>query len=236
MAVLESACFNANSAITAWKAGADRIELCDNQDVGGTTPLMESLLAVKRHVSIPVFVMIRPRGGDFNYTDQEFEQMKADVETFKPVVDGFVLGILDANYENDVPRTSELVERARPLPCTFHRAFDETSDPLRAVEQVIATGCNAILSSGGAVNAVSGATTLRKLVHLVDGQITVIPGGGVRAKSLLDIHRIVQASVYHSSALANGSREPDPSEIKSMKLILSEDGSTQVAQVDSAGK
>lgn len=220
MALLETACFDAGHAVMAFNSGADRIELCDNREAGGTTPSLESLLSVKQHVSIPVFVMIRPRGGNFIYDQSEFEQMKAAIDEFKSAADGCVLGVLKEDSTVDIKRTSDLVQRAAPLPCTFHRAFDETRDLRRAFEDVIATGCDALLSSGGASNAVSGASMLRELVQLAKGRITVIPGGGVRARNLLELHGFTKAGVYHSSAIVDDRTEPDPNEIQRMKTLL----------------
>lgn len=220
MPLLEIACFSADSAIAAWNAGADRIELCDDREAGGTTPSYKAMLAVKQRISTPVFVMIRPRGGDFNYSESEFEQMKADIDAFKSKADGYVFGVLNGEKNVDITRTTELVRRAFPMPCTFHRAFDETRDPKQALEDVVASGCQAILSSGGALNAVLGASMLRELVQLAQGRITVIPGGGIRASNLLEMHVFIGASVYHSSGIANGHTEPDPSEIRHMKMLL----------------
>ena len=222
MALLEIACFSADNAIAAWNAGADRIELCDNGEAGGITPSLESLVTVKKHVNIPVFVMIRPRGGDFNYSDLEYARMKDDIDVFKSKADGCVFGILDKQDYVDIRRTTELVQKASPLPCTFHRAFDETRNQKQALEDVVTSGCHAILSSGGASTAVSGATVLRELVQLARGRVTVIPGGGIRVKSLLELYGFTRANVYHSSGLINGRTEPDPSEIRQMKMLLRE--------------
>jgi copper homeostasis protein len=234
MALLETACFSVDHALLAFNSGADRIELCDNREAGGTTPSLESLLSVKQNVSIPVFVMIRPRGGDFVYDQSEFERMKADIDQFKSTADGCVLGILDEDSTVDIARTADLVRRAAPLPCTFHRAFDETRDLRRAFEDVVTTGCLALLSSGGASNAVSGASMLRELVQLARGRITVIPGGGVRARNLLELHGFTKAGVYHSSALIDGRTEPDPNEIRRMKMLLREQPLAQLASIDLA--
>lgn len=232
MALLEIACFNIDHALHAFNSGADRIELCDNREAGGTTPSFESLQYVKRNVNIPVFVMIRPRGGDFNYDHDEFEQMKADIDRFKSTADGCVFGILNEDSTVDTVRTTELVQRAAPLPCTFHRAFDESLDLRTAFEDVVSTGCHAILSSGGASNAVSGASMLREMVRAAKGRITVIPGGGVRAKNLLELHGFTKAGAYHSSGLIAGRDDPDPNEIRRMKMLLREQPLAQLASID----
>lgn len=232
MALLEIACFSADHALRAFYSGADRIELCDDREAGGTTPSLEAVQTVKRNVTIPVFVMIRPRGGDFNYDDDEFKRMKGDIDRFRSLVDGFVLGILNDDATVDTARTTTLVQRASPLPCTFHRAFDETQDQRKAFEEVVATGCRAILSSGGASNAVLGATMLSELVQMAKGRITVIPGGGVRARNLLELHGHAKARAYHSSGIVNGCVDSDPNEIRRMKMLLREQPLAELASID----
>lgn len=219
-ALLEIACFDAESAITAWKAGADRIELCHGKDEGGTTPSLASIELVKQHVTIPVFVMIRPRGGDFTYSGEEFEQMKADIDRFKALVDGLVFGILDTDGEIDVARNSELVRRAVPLPCTFHRAFDEAKDLGRALESIVLAGCHAILSSGGEIDAEAGSVVLAGLVKQAGRRIQIVPGGGVRAKHVRWLRETTRARMFHSSGIPAGESEVDAGEIGRMKALL----------------
>jgi copper homeostasis protein len=221
--LLEIACFNPVSAQTACSAGADRIELCNNQHLGGTSPPLEWVQQVKRVVSTPIFVMIRPRGGDFYYSVSEFESMQADIAQFKPYVDGFVFGILSEDRRVDVLRTADLVQRASPLPCTFHRAFDEVADVEQALEDIAQTGCRTILSSGGAQNASQGKETLARLVQLAAGRIVLMPGGGVRASNLAGLCWSTRASAFHSAATPSGGEHADPSEIQAMKQILCAD-------------
>lgn len=222
MALLEICCFNVESAVVAWKAGADRIEFCQDQDVGGTTPSLDALIRVKQQVTIPVFVMIRPRGGNFVYSDPEFDRMQSDIDAFKSVADGFVFGILDRDGQIDVQRTIRLVMGAHPLPCTFHRAFDESADVYQALEDVVATGCQTILTSGAADDAPAGAHILAELVRRANRRITIMPGGGIRSQSLRDLDAATGATSYHSSALCNGQTEPVAAEIRSMKMLLHE--------------
>ena len=231
MALLEIACFSADHAVRAFNSGADRIELCNDREAGGTTPMFEDVQMVKHNVNIPVFVMIRPRGGDFNYDEDELERMKLDIDRFKTIADGFVFGVLKDDLTIDVTRTTHLARRAAPLPCTFHRAFDETTNQRAAFEDVVATGCQAVLSSGGAPNAVSGASKLRELVHLAQSRIVVIPGGGVRAKNLLELHEYTKAGAYHSSGIVDGLTEPDPNEIRHMKMLLREQPLAPLASI-----
>lgn len=219
-ALLEIACFDAESAITACKAGADRIELCHGKSEGGTTPSLNTVERVKRHVDISVFVMIRPRGGGFVYSDNEFAQMKDHIDRFKPLVDGFVFGLLDAGNNVDVKRIKELVARAAPLPCTFHRAFDETTDLRQALEAVISCGCSAILSSGGKHSAHVGVAALANLIQQAAGRINVIPGGGVRSSNIRDLQEATGARTFHSSGIPAGQSDVDIAEIVSMKEML----------------
>lgn len=222
MALLEVACFDPQHAILAYEAGADRIELCDDRDAGGTTPPLTWLTTVKNHVTVPVFVMIRPRGGDFHYTDKEFARMKAEIHGFKSIADGFVFGMLDAQRKVDVAKTAELVRLAHPLPCTFHRAFDETSDTFEAFEDVISAGFCAVLTSGGAPSALVGIRVLGQLVRMSRGRITVMPGGSVRTKNIAMVKGYSRANIFHSSAVLKGTEEPSPDEIRAMKRLLQE--------------
>ncbi|KAK0364589.1 hypothetical protein LTR02_007885 [Friedmanniomyces endolithicus] len=222
MALLEICCFAPESAILAYEAGADRIELCINREAGGTTPPVEWLAEVQRHVRIPVFVMIRPRAGDFTYSSAELDQMKRDIAVFKSQADGLVFGILDSEGRVDVVRTAELVKTAAPLPCTFHKAFDENLDLLEAFEDVLATGCSAILTSGGAPSALAGVRTLEALVHKSQQRLTIMPGGSVRGSNISRIRELTCAGIFHSSAVPEGATEPSASEVRQMKAILRE--------------
>ncbi len=219
MPFLEVACFTPGSALVPQAAGADRIELCVDKDAGGTTPPMEDLLRLKT-INIPIYVMIRPRGGDFVFSQPDFEQMKADIARFKPLVQGFVLGILDSSHKVDVLRTADLVSRAAPLPCTFHRAFDETNDPLAALEDVIASGCSAVLTSGGAAEASLGADLLAQLVGRAGGRIQILVGGGVRASNIDTLRTTTRAEGFHSSGIVDQGLVPDADEIRRMNVLL----------------
>lgn len=224
--MLEVACFNVASAVAAAENGADRIELCEDQAAGGTTPPPEWLTLVKARVSIPVFVMIRPRGGDFFYTGAEFALMRDQMEAFMSSADGFVFGLLSREKKVDSARTSELVRLAHPKPCTFHRAFDEVLDPYTALEDVISTGCRAILSSGGKPTALEGIKVLQELVREAGDRIVIIPGGGVRAANLAHIQSVTGAKVMHSSgcpsigSAMSSANMPDVQEIRDMVQLL----------------
>lgn len=218
--MLEIACFSANSAIAAAKFGADRVELCADYDAGGITPPVEWLSAIRTVTNIPVNVMIRPRGGDFNYTNTEFHQMQAEIATFKSLADGFVFGILNNCKEVDTTRTSQLVQLAAPLPCTFHRAIDETSNLHEAVEDVIECGCTSILTSGGVASAAQGTNKIANLQSDFGQRITLIVGGGVRRTNLKELKDITQVPWFHSAAIMKAGEEVDSEEVVSLKAII----------------
>lgn len=199
---LEIACFNAESIKIAQQSGADRIEFCAGYSLGGITPDFDILSEIKPEITIPVFVMIRPRGGNFVYDDVEFAQMKSDIKKFKAIADGFVFGILTSDSKIDTARNSELVQAAN-RPCTFHRAFDEVSDPDLALEEIIACGFQNILTSGGKGNAVDNIENLTELIRKASGRITIMPGGGIRENNIEDIAHST-AIWFHTAALSNG--------------------------------
>ena len=216
---IEIACFNPESAIVADLAGADRIELCDGYTEGGTTPEISVVRDVRSKVNTVLFVMIRPRGGDFCYSDAEFEQMKADIVLLKPFVDGFVFGMLNPDLTIDTMRNKILVDLAKPFPATFHRAFDQVDDPMTALEAVISCGFRAILTSGTKPNVTEGAAILKALVQKAADRITIMPGGGLRASNLTALHETVGAKYYHSSAITDRSEMADRAEIQALKQI-----------------
>jgi copper homeostasis protein len=222
MILLEVACFNVQSAIVASEAGANRIELCDNADVGGTTPPLKWLAELHGIVKVPINVMIRPRGAEFIYTEPEFQTMKDAINAFKStrMVSGFVFGVLKHDRTIDVERTAELVNLAAPLPCTFHRAFDETIDLAKALEDVIDCGIQSILTSGGASNAVHACETLAQLVKKADGRVVIMPGGGVRSTNIASLKEETNASAYHSSALLGSDSVANALEIGQMRMTV----------------
>jgi copper homeostasis protein len=217
MALLEVCCFSKESALLACSTGADRIELCDDRESGGITPPLEWVVTIKRLVKIPVFVMIRPRGGDFCYTEAEFETMKASIESRRPYASGFVFGVLKGDRKVDIKRTAELVRIAHPLPCTFHKAFDDTSSIFEALENVITTGCRGILTSGGHSTAHGGIETLAQLVRMSRLRISIMPGGSVRSGNIAILRAYTRAAIFHSSAVPTGATEPSAAEIKALR-------------------
>lgn len=201
MHTLEIACFSATAAMAAAAAGAHRIELCDNIAEGGTTPSWGTIATVLQHVAVPVFPIIRPRGGDFLYTNYEFAIMLEDVKMCSQLgCKGVVLGLLMSDGSIDVTRTTALVEAAGPMEVTFHRAFDRALNPLQALENVIQTGCKRILSSGQKPHAVDGKHLLKILVQQAENRIIVMPGSGVRSHNIAALATYTGATELHSSA------------------------------------
>jgi copper homeostasis protein len=218
--MLEIACFGPASAIAAAKAGADRIELCADYAAGGVTPSLSALQDVRKGTTIPINVMIRPRGGDFTYSDEEFRRMEDDIERLKAFASGFVFGVLDPNCHIDEARNSELVAKAAPLPCTFHRAIDQVEDLERAVEEIIQCGFKSILTSGGMKTALEGAEKVRRLQEVFGTSVSLILGGGVRSASTEALKRRTGVQWLHSAAITRPGEDVDDEEVKSIKNIL----------------
>ncbi len=199
---LEIACFNLESAMIAQQASANRIEFCADMNVGGVTPKLADFILLKSKIHIPIFVMIRPRGGNFVYSNEEFEQMKNDILEFKNAgADGFVFGILTENKEVNFIQNKELVQLANPLPCTFHRAFDDIKDQMEALDILIECGFKTILTSGNAKNAMEGLSSLKDLASKANNKICIMPGGGVRANNIELLKENITTNWFHSSAV-----------------------------------
>lgn len=219
---LEIACFNLESALIAGKAGADRIELCSGLAEGGTTPDAETIRLAQEQLNVELFVMIRPRGGDFTYSADEFALMKKSIAQIKKMnVNGFVFGILTKNGNVNKEQNRELLDLASPYPCTFHRAFDKAADPFIALEDLIALGFTTVLTSGQQTDAVDGMSILSGLVKQADGRITVMPGGGIRSSNISVLKQKINAEFFHSSAILE-KEQADAAEIKLLKEKLLE--------------
>jgi copper homeostasis protein len=188
------------ACLAAREGGADRIELCTALSEGGLTPSHALTRAAVQRSGLPVHVLLRPRGGDFLYTEDEFALMREDLLHARSLgASGFVLGILRADGTVDMERTRELVDLAAPLEITFHRAFDYTVSLEQALEDVIATGCRRVLTSGGERDVLAGADSLARLVELAAGRIEIAAGGGLRIKDAADIARTTLARHFHGS-------------------------------------
>jgi copper homeostasis protein len=186
------------SAINAQIAGADRIELCSNLCEGGTTPGYGTIVSVRNNLSIKLNVIIRPRGSDFFYTDPEFDIMRRDIEACAEAgADGVVIGILLQNGNIDTERTARLIESARPMTVTFHRAFDMCRDPFKGLEDIILTGADRILTSGQKNDSYEGAEIIGSLVKQAENRIIIMPGGGINESNIEWIARTSGAQEFH---------------------------------------
>ena len=198
---LEICVDSVESAIAAERGGADRVELCTDLLEGGITPGAGLIATVRKNIAIGLFVMIRPRGGDFCYTGLEFEVMQEEIRQARSLgADGIVLGLLNEQGGVDVQRTRQLVELAEPLPVTFHRAIDMTPNPSLALADVLATGASRILTSGGALNARLGMREIARMVETAKGRIVIMAASGITADSIAAIAEHTGASEFHSSA------------------------------------
>jgi copper homeostasis protein len=188
--LVEAAIESVEDAVAAVEGGADRLELCANLDVGGTTPARDVIEGVLRHVTLPVLVMIRPRAGDFVYSAIELDRMMDDIADVLALgAAGVVFGVLDADGRVDLAALRHLVAAAQGKPVTFHRAIDHTSDRLVAIDALGAAGVSRTLSSGGAASALEGADALRAMVERAGASLTVVAGGGVRAANVAELVR-----------------------------------------------
>jgi copper homeostasis protein len=197
--LLEISVQSLEAVAAAERGGADRIELCSDLSVGGLTCDVALLRAVRQQTQVPVFVMIRPRAGDFIYSPAELAQMKKSIaEARDSGATGCVFGILKPTRTVDIDRTRELVEFARPLPVTFHRAFDACPDLSQALEDVVRSGASRILTSGGAPTAPEGAANMRALVAAAGQRVTIVPGAGIHAGNILQLAAATRAQEFHS--------------------------------------
>lgn len=218
---IEIACFNLESSLIAKKAGANRVELCANISVGGTTPTIEIIQQARNNLSIDLYVMIRTRGGNFVYSEPEFQQMKSEIENIKQLdVNGFVFGILNEDSTINIEQNKALVELAKPFPCSFHRAFDAVSNYKQALEDVISCGFSTLLTSGTFSNVMEGKEVLKKLVEQAKNRIEIMPGGGLRSTNISELNQIVNANWYHSSAITDGTEIANSNEIIQLKEKL----------------
>lgn len=199
--LIEIAVFSLESAIVAYKAGANRIELCSAPAEGGLTPSAATIRLTRKYVKIPIHVMIRPREGDFCYSEKEFEAMLLDIAAAKIVrMEGIVTGILNPDGTVDENRTAILVDAASPMNVTFHRAFDMAKDQYKALEAVVYAGCARILTSGGQQTAIQGIDKLAELVQKAGNRISIMPASGININNIKNIAEITGANQIHLSA------------------------------------
>jgi copper homeostasis protein len=222
--VLEICVASMDHAIAAERGGAHRIELCTDLSSGGITPNPTLMQAARRQVHIPIHVLIRPRAGNFCYSDPELDSMRNDIRAAKQFgMDGVVLGILHENTRIDIERTTALVEFARPLSVTFHRAFDAANNFATSLEEVIQTGASRILTSAGQARATDGLPALARLVRAARGRILIMPCGGINSENVVHIVKTTLAQEVHSSAGTSGNGSD-------VSLANNEAGSTQPSE------
>ncbi|MBX0289101.1 copper homeostasis protein CutC [Hymenobacter sp. HSC-4F20] len=227
---LEICAGSVQSAVAAQAGGAHRLELCQNLEQGGITPSFGLVQRVLSLVSIPVFVLIRPRPGNFCYSPDELAIMVTDIAQCRELgCAGVVLGVLDAQGRVDLPRCRALLKAAGPLPVTFHRAFDACPDQAQALEDVVALGCQRILTSGGQATAEAGQAQLAALVRQAAGRICIMPGAGIRPSNIWALATRTAATEFHASAshLLPAAPAPRPTEFDA--ALLETDATTVAA-------
>lgn len=198
---LEICVDNVESAITAQSAGAHRVELCDNLMEGGTTPGLGTISSVRENLSIDVNVIIRPRGGDFLYSDLEYDIIRREIDICgENGINGVVIGILRPDGEIDVERTAKLIEFAQPMSVTFHRAFDMCSDPVKGLEDIISTGAARLLTSGQKDKANDGSEQIAMLNRIAKERIIILPGGGINEQNIANIAMATGCKEFHLTA------------------------------------
>jgi len=215
--LIEIACFRVEAAQIAQAAGANRVELCVDKSIGGITPPLEMLRIARNLIHIPLFVMIRPRAGNFLYNEEELRQMENTILFCKEIgIDGCVFGMLNEDKTLNIKQNERLIRIAAPLSCTFHRAFDEIPNKSEALEQLIELGFQNILTSAGEGNVVEFLPELADLVRQATNRICIMAGGGIRSGNIVHIYAQTKVNALHSAAILAGDL-PDAVEIQ--KLI-----------------
>jgi copper homeostasis protein len=198
--IIEIATTDFISTEAAVKGGADRIELCSALSEGGLTPSFGLIKICRQKFSLPLFPIIRPRGGDFLYNEDEYRIIKSDVELCKEIgCDGVVVGFLKKGGKIDRKRIAEIVELAYPMEVTFHRAFDRCIDPFEALEEIIDAGCQRILTSGQQPTAIEGVELIKKLISAADGRIIIMPGSGLKKDNIKEVATLTGAEEFHAA-------------------------------------
>jgi copper homeostasis protein len=235
--ILEIAANSVASALAAQDGGATRVELCSALELGGLTPSHATIALARDSLRIPLYVLIRPRAGDFLYDDLEYETMKRDIELCASLgCDGVVLGALDADGNVDTVRCQKLIAKAGGMGVTFHRAFDCARDPHGALEDIIALGCQRVLTSGQRETVLQGAALIRELIDQARGRVAVMPGAGITSGNFAEVAAATGAREFHASAkrrlpsrmshrsilheMAEGELRSDVDEIRAMLRAL----------------
>ena len=221
---IEICCGSIQSAANAKVAGATRIELCQGLIEGGTTPSLATIDYAVRELGLRVFVLVRPRGGDFCYNELEIKTMEEDVEYCKKAgVAGIVVGFLHPDGSIDTELTRRFVKLSAPLPVTFHRAFDRCKEPLKALEEVIDCGCARILTSGCKPTAMEGSDMLQQLVKQADGRIKILAGSGITPENAAALKQQTGVPEIHGSCKItrpDGAWETDAEQVKKLLEVL----------------
>ena len=219
--MLFEVCANSfQSAKNAQDAGAQRIELCENLEIGGVTPSQSLLKQVSEELDIPAFVLIRPRGGDFVYSKDEFETMKYDISLCKKLgYHGIVSGVLNTDLTIDIERTAELIALSKPLEFTFHRAFDELINPEESLEQLVNIGANRILTSGQENTATEGIHLINTLNHLAQNRIIIMAGSGINADNALRFKSIGLKEIHGSASVLLSTNNSDSNSPKTVSDV-----------------
>ena len=218
--LLEVACFNVKSALIAAEAGADRIEFCADYASGGITPAYDDFVEIRKKIKIPIFVMIHPKAGPYTYNQRLLDILKNTISTFKKAkADGFVFASMYSRDRINVVQNKELVQLAAPLPCTFHRAFDEIENKDDAIQSILKCGFKRLLTSGKAGKAIDNLDLLVELQRKYKDQITIMPGGGIRSTN---VQALIDEDVFtevHSAGILAG-EIADKNEIEQLVSML----------------
>ena len=201
--MIKEACVESfEKALEAQNNGADRIELCENLSVGGTTPSYGTVKICLEKLNIPIFPMIRARGGNFVYSKDEIEIMKEDIKVFKDLgVKGLVLGCLTSDNKIDLELTKTLVDLAYPMEVTFHKAIDEISNPLDYIEDLVNIGIKRILTSGGKATALEGKDLINDMIKKSNGRLKIVVAGKVTKENLNELSNLISADEFHGKLI-----------------------------------
>jgi len=224
--ILEICTNSVESCVEAQRGGAARVELCAGMPEGGTTPSYGTIVAARKNITIDLYVIIRPRGGDFLYSEQEIQIMLDDINAAKQCgANGIVIGCLTTNGEVDIKTCQRLIEAAKPLSITFHRAFDMCQNPEKALEDIISLGCQRLLTSGQCDKAENGISLLQKLVTQARDRIIIMPGSSINPQNIVKIAHETSAKEFHLSA-----RKKVESEMIFRQTNVSMGGAVQVSE------
>jgi len=200
--VIEVCVENINEALRAESLGANRVELCENLKIGGTTPSAGTIAVAKKLLNIPIMVLIRPRGGNFIYSNNEIEIMKHDIEVCRKIgVDGVVIGALTKEHTIDMELINDLIRIARPLEVTFNKAIDKTFSILEEFKNLMQLDIDRVLTSGGAKTAVDGMDIINEMVSIANGKVKVISAGKIHNSDLPELQKLLKTDEYHGKKI-----------------------------------